>query len=673
MSSVNTKEPGGLDLHRKLASIHELPIESQDNSGLLIDSQTSERPVRIAFVSHTTEIGDELKRAADPSRVDVTICGATLEDAVPVAESLLRDGIEVIVGGWGTGSILMRTIGHPVIKIGRSHLDLLKAMIEARRFGSRIALTSFHQMISGVDTFEQLLGIRITQIVFNNRHELEKGIARASTEVDCVVGGGICKQIASEWGCPGVVAMPGPEAVLQTLADACSLAYARRRERHEIERLKTTLGLIKDGLVLVAADGRIEFANTAAREMCPQLDTSELLYTELRLSDVLKEGRSIVDRICRITDKNLVTSISPIKVDGAVRGAVVALKDPIKIHRIDRQIKEQLYGRGFVAKHNISDIKGSSSAIVQLLEKMQAYASTDANLLVEGETGVGKELVAQSLHNLSRRHPKPFVAVNCSALPNSLLETELFGYEEGAFTGARRGGKIGLFELAQNGTLFLDEIADVTPEMQAKLLRVLEEKEIMRVGGNRIVRVDVRVVSSTYRNLFAEIQSRRFRSDLYFRLATLHLTVPPLRARLDDIPTLVQNALRRYGVSRDAVSKRMLDFLQQHEWPGNVRELDSLIQRYAVLLGDAKRDDALLTRLFAEIRDAVGCRPMQLDQFESQKRGANEGILLRDKVHRYEQHLIMDSLRACRYNRRETARRLGISLNTLWRKMQECS
>jgi propionate catabolism operon transcriptional regulator len=304
-----------------------------------------------------------------------------------------------------------------------------------------------------------------------------------------------------------------------------------------------------------------------------------------------------------------------------------------------------------------------------LLEQVRKYAPTDETILIQGETGTGKEILAQSIHNLSRRKGKPFVAVNCSALPESLLESELFGYEEGAFTGARKGGMIGLFELANGGTIFLDEIADIPASLQVRLLRVLEEKELMRVGGDRIVPVDVRILSSTYKDLAREVQMGKFRIDLYFRLAVLTLHIPPLRERPEDIPGLAQELLDLYSQGRKTISAAMLQQLQGHHWIGNIRELDSLIKRYVILLDRAKTDDRLLAGLLEDLRKShMGLRDEGQPTFADNAPGYGAKPL-KVKLEEMEKDLIREALRECQFNKKRAAQKLGISVNTLWRKL----
>jgi formate hydrogenlyase transcriptional activator len=237
-------------------------------------------------------------------------------------------------------------------------------------------------------------------------------------------------------------------------------------------------------------------------------------------------------------------------------------------------------------KQNISGMIGESPAFREVLRNIRVVAPTDATVLVQGETGTGKELIAQALHELSERHKQPFVKVNCAAIPATLLESELFGHEKGSFTGAF-AQKIGRFEMAHRGTLFLDEIGEMPLELQPKLLRAIQEQELERVGGNRTIHVDIRIVAATNRNLKQMVEEGKFRSDLYYRLDVFPLNVPPLRERPEDIARLtryfVQKHSRRMGRNIETIPTSVLEALTKYDWPGNIRELQNVLERAVIL------------------------------------------------------------------------------------------
>jgi transcriptional regulator with PAS, ATPase and Fis domain len=289
-------------------------------------------------------------------------------------------------------------------------------------------------------------------------------------------------------------------------------------------------------------------------------------------------------------------------------------------------------------------------------------------LLISGESGTGKEILAHSIHNLSRRKKGPLVSINCSALPNQLLESELFGYDEGAFTGSRRGGKPGLFEIAHNGTIFLDEIGTTPKNVQARLLRVLQEKEVMRIGSDRMIPIDVRVLSATNKDLTEEVQKGDFREDLFFRINVLHIKIPPLRDRIEDIPclvkTLIKKASKNYGLKAPRVPDTLVETLQEYSWPGNVRQLEAFLERL-ILLSGTKINKKIFRDLFQEL-----CMYQLLKQATSRKQVTSLKDSAKRKTIEYETQIIRDALQKAGYSKSQAAKQLGISRATLWRKLK---
>ncbi|HVK96150.1 MAG TPA: propionate catabolism operon regulatory protein PrpR [Noviherbaspirillum sp.] len=314
------------------------------------------------------------------------------------------------------------------------------------------------------------------------------------------------------------------------------------------------------------------------------------------------------------------------------------------------------------AKHGLNDLRGDSPAMQSVRHAIALFAKSPATVLIQGETGTGKELAAQAIHRESLRTRHPFVAINCGAVAESLLESELFGYEEGAFTGARRGGHAGLFEAANHGTLFLDEIGEMPLQLQTRLLRVLEEREIVRVGGTRPIPVNVRIVSATHCDLDQRVKDGRFRADLFYRLGVLRLTLPPLRERADDLVPLAEwglkNALASLGVRPHANLHAELTacatVLAGYAWPGNVRELRNLMERLALFLA-AEPLQALSPSFVLAVAPELGNAP-------AQDRTPKPSIRTVESVEQV--------LARFNGNREEAAKYLGISRTTLWRKLK---
>jgi len=329
-------------------------------------------------------------------------------------------------------------------------------------------------------------------------------------------------------------------------------------------------------------------------------------------------------------------------------------------YKLFEEVKKSQY-----ARYNFDDIIGISSSIEQCKSKAKHVAQSISSVLIYGETGTGKELFAQAIHNESNRRDKPFVAINCGALPASLIEGNLFGYVEGSFTGAKKGGSAGIFEDANNGTVFLDEISEMELDLQAKLLRVIQEREVTRIGSTKPIPVNVRILASSNKDLRVMVKERRFREDLFYRLNVVELNVPPLRERVDDIPFLAEFFVQKYnrilGKFIIDISPQAMDVLKSYSWPGNVRELQNCIESgfNFVSVNDHTLTISHLPSQFhsAHFTPQV-VQPLMTFDLEATLREVEKGI-------------IVNVLAEEKNNRKRAAKRLGLSITTLWRKMKE--
>lgn len=264
---------------------------------------------------------------------------------------------------------------------------------------------------------------------------------------------------------------------------------------------------------------------------------------------------------------------------------IIILKDAESIHNIEIDIRKSMTNKGHIAKYSFDDLVYHGLSMKKTIGVAKKIASLNVTTLLYGDTGTGKELMAHAIHNKSPRKNSPFMAINCAAIYESLLESELFGYEEGAFTGAKKGGKKGLFELAHNGTLFLDEISCISTQMQVKLLRVLQEREIMRIGGSTLIPINVRIIASTNEDLQELIEKGRFRKDLYYRINNFTVTIPPLKERKEDIPLIIKSIMKKHKTEK-TIDNELMSFLLKYEWPGNIRELRNCIEYLIYMGGD---------------------------------------------------------------------------------------
>ena len=358
-------------------------------------------------------------------------------------------------------------------------------------------------------------------------------------------------------------------------------------------QLKTIMECIDYGVVIYNKNLQVINYN---QNFAQVLKLPSNLY-KTNLNDLVKDSElyefadcksEIYNQLCTLKKRDINLSVTKREINNGIHEEILymlIIKDITELTDMEASLRRQITKRGLIAKYTFMDIKGASPAIEQCISKAKKIAQIDKPTLIIGESGTGKELFVQSIHNASIRSRYPFVAMNCAAIPDSLLESELFGYEEGAFTGARKGGKEGLFQMAQKGTLFLDEIGELSLSTQAKLLRVLEEKEIMRVGSDRLLSVDVRIIAATNRNLKALVDTSEFRLDLFFRLNTLTVNIPPLRSRQSDITLLINEFLLRENQGKIKFDPKVWNFLLNYKWDGNVRELKNCIE-YAANISD---------------------------------------------------------------------------------------
>jgi transcriptional regulator with PAS, ATPase and Fis domain len=423
----------------------------------------------------------------------------------------------------------------------------------------------------------------------------------------------------------------------------------------------TIVNSVSDGLLMLNAEGTVTFINPVgarilkvnAAEAVGRHITSLVDFKPVVLQ-VLETGQGYTDKEFFIQTKrgmlHFIKTAIPLKdKDGRIEAVIDIFRE---IKRVRKLVNQMV---GSTAEYSFDDIIGQSPALTEALRLGRIAARGAANVLIQGESGTGKELFAQAIHKASARCDGPFVALNCGAIPRNLVESELFGYDEGSFTGARTGGRPGKFELTQGGTIFLDEIGEMPLDMQVKLLRVLQEKSITRVGGQRCMDIDVRIIAATNRDLAEEVRDGNFRSDLYYRLNVLSIQVPPLREREGDICLFVRFLLskmcRQLGVPTKQFTPDANRLLAAYDWPGNVRELENVIERAVNTCAGSDITTEYLPRTLLERPDS----------------GLSDEVSLRDM----ERRLIVETIRKTGGHISKAAAMLGIRRNTLYSKLKK--
>ena len=614
----------------------------------------------IAFLAPDEDMLATAKATLAGTHPDVLLEQGLLSAGVRKARKLAREGVEIIITRGGTAAGIQEAqLGLTVVEVPITGFDMIRALEEARRLGRRIAVIAFPAMIVGIDGLGPILGIELKRYSIDREDEAETAVLTAFREgADVVVGGVITAQVCRQHRRPCVAICSGAEGITQATLEAKRIAEARRLEKVKSTLFQTVLDHAYEGIVSIDQDHRIVIFNPAA-EKITRIDGKAALgrkiqeiLPRLKLERLLATGKDEFGQIIDVGNIQILCNKMPIAVQGAPIGAVATFQDIGKIQQWEASIRKTIYAEEHKAAFTFADIIGSSRRMRDCVAIAEQFAAADSSILISGETGTGKELFSQSIHCASGRRLKPFVAINCAALPVQILESELFGYVGGAFTGASQKGKPGLLEIAHGGTLFLDEIAEMDYSLQSKLLRVIQERKVMRLGSDRILPVDIRIIAATNKNLKQLVADNRFRADLYYRLNVLRLHLPPLRERPEDIELYAGTFLERQAAARHrrlTFSPAAMEVLAGHPWPGNVRELHNTIERIAVV---CKRDTVQAETVHKMMKEDDVEEPFPMDF----KTTSAEGI--------------RQALAAARGKQTEAARNLGISRSTLWRRMK---
>lgn len=458
-------------------------------------------------------------------------------------------------------------------------------------------------------------------------------------------------------------------AAVESIENQIKIKNANDKLIETCQCMDTILNSVSIGIYSVNTDGIIQSINKEAcrilnirEEELIQKNVEAILPNWAEIFEKLKLGKSYQDKELIINNEKIIRgrfdiSANPIKINKEVIGMVVVFKEIQNVFNLVNKYSGQR------AVYTFDDIIGESRQIKEVIKYSKKISSSPSTILIEGESGTGKELLAQSIHNYSSRKNNSFVAVNCGAIPKSLIESELFGYEEGAFTGAKKGGHAGKFELSNRGTLFLDEIGEMPLDMQVKLLRVLQEGYVTRLGGEKIIPVDVKIIAATNKNLKEEVRKGNFREDLYYRLSVNPIKLPPLREREGDIPLLIRYLFRmktkKLNKNINSIKAEIYTKMMNYSWPGNIRELENCIENIVNL-------DGQNTAFFNDDEEML----IDKDSFEGDNNFENAQI---HKLEDVEKNEIVKAINLNPHNMTQIARDLGINRSTLYAKIKKYS
>ena len=641
--------------------------------------------IHLLFVVPYPELMEQVKEvvANHPEREKVNADVQALRvDEIPDIPAGTYDAI--IARGYTAQKTLTKySETTPTIRVHISGYDIIRAVYECREkyHPKKIAICGLDESLSEAASVCKILGVEANVYAPVRNQDLPQVLNKAIEDgCDALVSGYSANLLAGKMGLNSVVIQTGAAALSQAMDEAIYTVERIRHERVISQMYKTIIYSSDAGLLYVDREGIIRVRNHVARQMNGNVSIMGkplkmvISWLEPLFCSVMKNGKVEI-RLISIPGSKITVSVkcSPVIANNELSGVVFNLTDVTQIQELESQIRRKLSERGLKARYTFDQIIHKSKEIDRVIQLAGRYAASDSNVIIIGETGTGKELFAQSIHNASKRKNGPFVAVNCAALPENLLESELFGYVEGAFTGTSKGGKMGLFEQAHGGTLFLDEVGEISMAIQTKLLRVLQERQVRRIGDNKVINVDVRIISATNKSIRKMADVGQFRRDLVYRLDVLRLFLPPLREREADVELLFVNQLqgmaKRNGQLPVKIEAGVFPLLCQYPFFGNIRELRNIAERVFVL----HEGDIINAH---DVHEALYPADLDMDPSFAISTGTGLAELTETQEQNSENFLgeeerLRQALKISGGNKGKAAKLLGIDRSTLWRRMKK--
>ncbi|CAK7019533.1 MAG: Anaerobic nitric oxide reductase transcription regulator NorR [Desulfovibrio sp.] len=612
--------------------------------------------IRTAFLIPYAPMAEKIESMPEVRHIHVERC--PVNGWFAAATKLANLGYEIVITRTGTAARI-RHSGLPltVVEMPVTAYDILRAVAKAHDMGRNIALTTHSFIAPDVRSLLPFLTRPVRcYATASDDASIEALVLQAVEEgADVIVGGGLFCQMAEKHGIPASFIDSGEESIHQALAEAGRLQEAWEEERAKRRLFSAVLDFTHEGIITLDTRGEISTCNRTAQDLFGLSAAQatgmniDALWPEPGFGKRAGTDEEELNGIAQLNGRSVLYNMVPIA-QGSRAATLVTFQEVREIQQAEAVVRKAIYSKGHTANASFSRLAGKSPVMARAVSLAKEYAATHSNVLIVGETGTGKELFAQSIHNHSARRKGPFVAVNCAALPTTLLESELFGYAGGAFTGAAKDGKMGLFELAHGGTIFLDEVSEMDYANQSRLLRVLQERSVMRLGSDRVINVDVRVVAAANKNLKKLVREGDFREDLFFRLNVLRLELPPLRARQGDIRLLAEDFLRNLAPKGriPRLSPSAVSALAAHPWPGNVRELRNTMERLAVMPPGEVIQAAHVADVLEEWDTASTASPFHAGEIRK----------------------ITEALERAGGVQSKAAHILGVDRSTLWRKMR---
>lgn len=609
----------------------------------------------ILFIAPHQKIADNAQNILEYMGISIPVITASNQEAVRIAATAYRNA-SIIISRGGTARDLKQSTDKIIVDIHTSFIDISTAVQKLITQGSKnIAIVSANNIIENANIKFDFGGISVRLCPCIDDSDIIKKVKELyKTGIDGIAGDIKAILTAASLNIQNrAYITSGDISISKAIEEALALANYEQGKHLRLKTMQSIIDNIDEGIIVYDQNQHIIFSNKEGQSIIKNSPLFSSSDRQRKFPTLLDEYKG---KILEINAEKVLLDIIKLNITKEYQNDILIFQKVSNIENSARKIRSALHQKGLYAKKNFADIKYSSTKMENILSTARQFAESNSTVLIYGETGTGKEGLAQSIHNASPRRDKPFVSINCASLPPTLIESELFGYVDGAFTGARRSGKKGLFEMAHTGTIFLDEIGDLPLDMQSRLLRVLQEREIMRIGDDKILPIDIRLICATNKNLKQLIKDGLFRQDLYYRINVLRLTLPPLRERKEDIMPLLYFYLNRYlpvqHKTPATLPPKITAYLQNYPWYGNVRELKNTAE---VIAFNYNKNISL-----QQVKDILD------DDVESIDADCTLSINASGDLKTMEKDIIHQLLK--KYSAEEVCHLLNISRVTLWRK-----
>ena len=610
----------------------------------------------ILFIAPHREIAKVAKNVLQKMNLSIPVIIARNVDAISKAKNSFAS---VIISRGGTSRDIKRNTNKIIVDINITFADIFPSIERLSQLGSKnIAIISNNHILGKNNINLTINDTSITSYSYIDDEDAELIIKDLMQKnIDGIIGDIRPVELAQAYNIKNTLYIESSElSIEKAFEEALSIVEAQQKKQLRLQTLQTIIDNIDEGIIVYNTNKEPIFSNKLGEQIIKNNLTLAGKKGTANLENYLDNYNG---KILDINNEKMLLDVIKLNLNNEINNDVLIFQKVNAIEKTAHKIQTALYKRGLYAKKRFEDILYTSDKMQGVLDTAKLFSKSKSTVLIYGETGTGKEGMAQSIHNASSRADKPFVSVNCASLPPTLIESELFGYVDGAFTGARRNGKKGLFEMAHTGTIFLDEIGDLPLDIQSRLLRVLQEREIMRIGDDRILPIDIRLICATNKNLKELVKQGKFRQDLYYRINVLRLTLPPLRERKEDILLILNYYLNKYTQEKAIpikLSDKINHYLTNYPWYGNVRELKNFAEVLAFIYNDNLSLPQIKLILDDDIEDTN--LSTSINTITLPIKG-NLKTMEKEIIHQLAQK---------NYSADEICHMLGISKVTLWRK-----